>query len=180
VLGSEVKRVLVIGSGGAGKSTFARRLAERTGLPLVHLDALYWRPGWVEPAREVWDSTIADLLRGDRWILDGNYGRTMEVRIQASDTVVFLDVPRSVCLRRALLRSLTGRGRVRSDMAPGCPEQFTLSFLWWIWTYPKRRRTGVLERLASLRADQRAVVLRTDSDVEGFLASIPRANVSPS
>ena len=171
----------MIGSGGAGKSTFARRLAERTGLPLVHLDAVYWRPGWVEPPREEWDATIAELLRRERWILDGNYGRTLEVRIQACDTVVFLDAPRTVCVRRALWRSLQGRGRVRSDMAPGCPEQImTWSFFWWIWTYPKRRRAGILERLAALRADQRAVVLRTDRDVESFLGSIPGANVSAS
>jgi adenylate kinase family enzyme len=94
-----MQRVLVMGSGGAGKSTFARGLAERTGLPLVHLDALYWRAGWVEPEREAWARTVEGLLGEARWILDGNYGGTMERRMEACDTVVFLDPPRTLCLR---------------------------------------------------------------------------------
>jgi adenylate kinase family enzyme len=171
-----VHRVLVIGPGGAGKSTLARRLAERTGLPLVHLDALYWRPGWVEPPREEWGATVAALVTGERWILDGNYGGTLATRIAACDTVVFLDAPRSLCLRRVFGRWLSGRGRVRADVAPGCPERLTWSFLWWIWTYPRRRRGEVLARLAALRPGQEAVVLRSRGDVERFLDSVPRAH----
>src|SRR4051812_22129729 len=74
---SIMRRVLVIGSGGAGKSTFARSLAERLGLPLIHLDALYWRPGWVETPKEEWAREVRRLLSADRWVMDGNYGGTL-------------------------------------------------------------------------------------------------------
>ena len=95
-----MNRVLIIGSGGSGKTTLARRLAERTGLPLIHLDALYWRPGWDPTPGDEWRARIAALVRGERWIIDGNYGGTLDLRLEACDTVIFLDVSRWVCLWR--------------------------------------------------------------------------------
>jgi adenylate kinase family enzyme len=162
-------RVLVVGSGGAGKSTFALRLGQRTGLPVIHLDREYWLPGWIEPAPEAWKATITRLLAGERWILDGNYGGSLEQRLAACDTVVFLDIPRLACLWRVIARRLRHRGRARPDMRPGCNETLSAEFLWWIWTYPARRRPAVLRRLQQLRADQTAVVLRSNEDIEQFL-----------
>lgn len=168
-----MRRVLVIGSGGAGKSTFAARLADRTGLPLIHLDTLYWKPGWVESSREEWDATVERLVAGDRWILDGNYGRTLERRLAACDTVVLLETPRIVCLARVVLRRIRFRRRSRPDMTPGCPERLTWVFIRWIWDYPARRKPRILERLAALRPDQRAIVLRSPREAEAFLRSLP-------
>jgi adenylate kinase family enzyme len=165
-----MQRVLVIGAGGAGKSTFAARLGQRTGLPVIHLDREYWQRGWIEPSREAWKATIGRLVAGERWILDGNFGGSMDLRLQACDTVVFLDMPRLTCIWRVLMRRLRHRGRARPDMTPGCNEKLSLDFLWWIWTYPAKRRPAVLARLQDLRADQEAVVLRSDADIEHFLA----------
>jgi len=166
-----MRRVLVIGAGGAGKSTFAVRLGERTGLPVVHLDREHWRPGWIEPAPDAWQATVARLIAGERWILDGNFGGTLDQRLAACDTVVFLDMPRAQCLWRVLRRRFRHRGRARPDMAPGCNEKLSLGFLWWIWTYPARRRPALLRRLQRLRPGQVAVILRSDADVERFLAA---------
>jgi adenylate kinase family enzyme len=163
-----MRRVVVIGSGGAGKSTFSRALGERTGLPVVHLDRLYWHAGWVETPKEEWRRTVGELLARDAWILDGNYSGTLDQRLAACDTAIFLDLPRTLCLRRAIARRL--RGGVRADVAPGCPERLSLEFLRWIWTYPAKRRPNVLARLASLRADQRAVILRSPAEVRAFLS----------
>src|SRR5437867_3822782 len=167
-----MKRILVIGPGGAGKSTIARRLAERTGLPLVHLDQLYWRPGWQPTPEEEWRARVQEIARGDAWIMDGNYGGTLEPRLEACDTVVFLDVPRRVCLLRVLRRQLRHLGRVRPELAPGCPERISLQFLAWIWTYPSRRRGRILERLAALDGRKRIVILRTMQAIEDFVDSI--------
>jgi adenylate kinase family enzyme len=164
-----MQRVLVIGAGGAGKSAFAARLGQRTGLPVIHLDREYWQPGWIEPPREAWKATVARLIAGERWILDGNFGGSMDLRLRACDTVVYLDMPRLTCIRRVLMRRMHHRGSARPDMTPGCNEKLSLDFLWWIWTYRTRRRPAVLARLEALRADQTAVVLRTDADVERFL-----------
>lgn len=93
----------------------------------------------------------------------------MDLRLQACDTVVFLDMPRLTCIRRVLLRRLRHRGRARPDMTPGCNEKLSAEFLWWIWTYPARRRPAVLARLQTLRPNQSAAVLRSDAEVERFL-----------
>ena len=164
-----MKRVLVIGSGGSGKTTLARRLAERTGLPLIHLDALYWRPGWDPTPSDEWRAKIDALLRDERWIMDGNYGGTLDLRLEACDTVVFLDLSRWVCLWRVLTRRLRHRGEVRAEMAPGCPERFTWEFLEWIWTYPARRRPAILQRLEALRGRKAIYVLHSTRAVAEFL-----------
>ena len=165
-------RVLVIGSGGSGKSTFAARLAERTGLPLVHLDALYWRAGWQEPAPDEWMQTVEALVRGERWVMDGNYGGTLDRRIAACDTVVFLDIPRWVCLWRVVARRIRFHRRSRPDMAAGCHEQLPWAFVAWILGYPERRKPRILQRLSNLRPNQRAVTLRSSGEVERFLRTM--------
>jgi adenylate kinase family enzyme len=170
-----MQRVLVIGSGGAGKSTFAAQLAQRTGLPLIHLDQCYWRAGWVEPAKDEWLATVDELVAGERWIMDGNFGGTMERRLAACDNVVFLDLSRWLCLWRVVARWMRHRGVARPDMAPGCHERLDASFLAWIFNYPERSRPKVMRRLASLRPDQRAIVLRSRREVAQFLvACAPR------
>jgi adenylate kinase family enzyme len=171
-----MRRVLVIGSGGAGKSTFASTLSRRTGLPLIHLDALYWRPGWIEPPAAEWDETIEHLLGGDQWIMDGNYGRTLERRLAACDMVIFLDLPRVLCLQRILRRRLQFHGRSRPDMREGCPERLSWEYIQWVWTYPERRRPTILARLAALGPEQPVVVLRSTGEVKRFLAQLPRGS----
>lgn len=167
-----MQRVLVIGSGGAGKSTLAVRLAERTGLPVIHLDALYWRAGWQEPSEEEWAAKVGELIRGPRWIMDGNYGGTLDMRLAACDTAIFLDVSRMRCLWRILRRRVRFHGRSRPDMVEGCPERLNWEFTAWIWTYPIRRRPTIMRQLSALRPDQRAIVLRSDAEVEAFLQSV--------
>jgi adenylate kinase family enzyme len=164
-----MQRVLVIGSGGAGKSTFAKRLGEATGLPVVHLDARYWRPGWNPTPKEEWTRTVDEIAARDAWIMDGNYGGTLDRRLAACDTVLFLDVPRAVCLWRALRRSLRYRGRSRPDMAPGCPERMTLDFVRWIWTYPHAHRPDILRRLEAVATEKCVVSLKSTQAVEQFL-----------
>jgi len=170
-----MQRILVIGSGGAGKSTVAREIASRLRLPLIHLDSLYWQPGWRATEKTAWEGVVRELIAGPSWVMDGNYGGTLDIRIERCDTVVFLDAPRVVCLWRVLKRRLYFHSRRRPDIAPGCPEQLTWEFLRWIWTYPGRRRPGILRRLADLRADQRAVVLSSKRQVRRFLDGLRAA-----
>ena len=129
VINTRPKKVAIIGSGGSGKSALAREFGQALDLPVYHLYALFWRPGWVETPRDEWRATIEKLVEQDAWILDGNYGGTIEIRLAAADTIVFLDLPKTLCLWRVLKRTVLGFGRIRPDMAPGCPEKFSWEFL---------------------------------------------------
>ncbi|MEM6646980.1 MAG: hypothetical protein AAF730_12090 [Bacteroidota bacterium] len=87
---SAMRRVIIIGSGGSGKSTLAKRLGEQLSLPVIHLDAHYWNPGWVETPPDAWAAKVDTLIKGEAWVMDGNYGGTMDARIARADTVIFL------------------------------------------------------------------------------------------
>lgn len=160
---------MVIGCGGSGKTTLSRALAQRTGLPLVHLDAEYWRPGWTPTPAEEWRARVARLAAEPRWILDGNYGGTLDLRLARADCVVFLDVGAVRCLSRVTARRFRHGGRSRPSLAPGCPERITLSFAWWILTYRWRRRPGIVARLAALGPETAVHVVATPADVRRLL-----------
>jgi adenylate kinase family enzyme len=166
-----MQRIAIIGPGGAGKSTLARELGALTGLPVIHLDAEHWQPGWVEPSREAWQARVREMAAGSRWIMDGNFGGTMAERLARADTVIFLDFPRLLCIRRVLGRQLRYFGRTRPDMARDCPEHFSLSFLRWIWEYPQSTRPKVLDRMRTSAATRR-LVLRSPREVTAFLAAV--------
>jgi adenylate kinase family enzyme len=165
------RRCLVIGCGGAGKTTFSRELSGRTGIPVIHLDALYWRPGWQPTPAVEWRATVAEVVRRSEWVMDGNYGGTFDLRLDAADVVYFLDTPRHICLFRVLRRWWRHRGSSRPSMPPGCPERVTWEFLHWIWTYPSRRRPEILRRLEDL-GGERVRIVRSPVDRERALAEV--------
>jgi adenylate kinase family enzyme len=123
-----MKKVLVIGSGGAGKSTFAEQLFARTGLPLIHLDALYWRPGWEETPKAEWMSLIGRIVGEPEWIMDGNYGGTLDQRLEACDTAILLDTSPWRCLWRVVGRRIRHGGKSRPGLAAGCHERLDATF----------------------------------------------------
>lgn len=166
-----MKRVLVIGPGGSGKSTFARRLGQIRGIQVLHLDSFYWRAGWTKPANEDWIKTVDELIGGESWIVDGNYGGTLAQRVERCDTIIFLDMPRMLCLWRVTKRRLTYRNRSRPDMAEGCTEKLDPEFISWIWNYPSRSRPKVVKLLNENQARKKIVWLRSNADVERFFKS---------
>lgn len=173
-----MRRVLVIGSGGAGKSTLARRIAAVTGLPLIHLDALFWHSGWRATPDDSWDRVIDELCAREVWVMDGNYGRTLAVRLAACDTVVFVDTPRWRCLWRIVRRRIRYGARNRPDLPEGCPDRLTWEFVRWVWSYPRRRRPPILRQLSELSEQKRIVVLRGRRESERFLAGLARPSAS--
>lgn len=132
----ELKRVVVVGCSGAGKSTFARRLAERTGLPLIHLDQEYWSPGWVERYSHAdWLARVGELCAGERWIIDGNYSASFPMRLPRATAILWLDLTRAQCLLSITRRLITSYGKVRPSSAPGCPERWDPEFYRFVWNW---------------------------------------------
>jgi adenylate kinase family enzyme len=154
-----MRRVLIVGPCGAGKSTLAVKLAQRTGLPLFHMDKLAWKPGWVDSTRDEVLERLAPVVAGERWLIDGSYGSTLAPRLGRADTVVYLDYPVRQCVGRLLRRYWHFRGRSRPDMTEGCPERLDLAFLW----YAARWNAGPRKRLEASLAAHSAKVVRLES-----------------
>ncbi len=163
----------MVGNGGSGKSTLAQGLSLRLKLPLVHLDRIFWQPGWKSINPENFDECLLEAINGESWIIDGNYTRTLEPRLSRSQAVIFLDMPRAVCLAGVLTRYFRFRGRGRPDMSPGCPEKVDGEFLRWIWNFNRNHRAAYLERFGSL--DQPVVILRSRKAAARFLAGLESA-----
>jgi adenylate kinase family enzyme len=169
-----MRKILDIGPGGAGKSNFANRLGELLSIEGLHLDKFSWRSGWIETPKHEWLKTVDALLKRDSWIMDGNYSATLDVRLEACDTVIFLDLARVVCLWRVLKRCIMYWNDGRADMAAGCREKFSLEFVRWIWNYSSRTRPKVVEMLKTDSHGKNLVWLRSCL-VEKFLARLCRA-----
>jgi adenylate kinase family enzyme len=169
-----MQRILVLGASGSGKSTLARQMGARLGLPVIHLDKEYWLPGWTAPEPAAWEATVERLATREAWVMDGNYSATLAIRVPRAHAIVWLDLPRYLYFPRAVWRVVESYGRVRPDMAPGCPEKVDLKFLFqWVWTYPTRSRPRTLRLLESLHGRIPIVVLRTPGQVRTFAEGLP-------
>jgi adenylate kinase family enzyme len=165
-------RIVIIGSSGSGKSTLAVRLGQALDVPVHHLDRLFWQPGWQETPQDEWRALQERLCAERQWIMDGNYSGTLDVRLAACDTVVWLDLPTWVCLASVLWRVLRHRGRVRPDMGEGCPERFDWAFLQWIASFRKRARPRIVQKLRALPASTQVVHFTSRREMARWLEGV--------
>ena len=166
-----MKRIIVIGCSGSGKSTLSRRLGQIMQIPVVHLDKLWWKPGWENISREEFDILHQAAMEGPTWILDGNFSRTLSKRLEKCDTVIYLDFNRFTCISGVLKRVIANLGKVRPDMPDGCPERFSWEFLRWVWNFNKNNRKRTYELLSE--ADHARIhIFKTRKEVDRFLLEI--------
>jgi adenylate kinase family enzyme len=165
--------VVVIGSSGSGKSTFARRLGGATGLPVTHIDQLFWKPGWVQTPKDQYLERLAAVVAQDRWIIEGVNASTLNLRLPRTDLLIWLERDRLACLWRVASRVMSSYGRVRVDMAPGCPEQLPdLEFLTYIWTFNTRIAPRIEAAIDRHGMRERTVRLTSDAVAEAWLATL--------
>ncbi len=164
-----MNRILVIGSSGSGKSTFANRLGELLSLEVIHLDSLFWSSGWVETPKDEWRTKVAKTLHGDSWIIDGNYSATMDLRLPVCDTVIFLEIPRIICVYRILKRVVIYKKGSRPDIPEGCDEKFDWDFIKIVWNYPTRSKPKVEVLLKNLAINKTIIRLKSKKEIERFL-----------
>lgn len=166
-----MNKVLVIGVGsGVGKSTFARRLGELSGIDVTHLDQLFWRAGWVEADAEEFSYAQQQVVRKDKWIIEGNYTATIGIRESHADTVIYLELPLHVCLYRVLKRRIQYHKKTRSDLSEGCEEKIDWTFLKFILTTYGPRKKKMKMRMRRYASEGKTVhYLKTRQQIEGFL-----------
>lgn len=162
-------RVIVIGCCGSGKSVFSRALSDATGLPLCHLDLLYWSADGQTVPKAVFREKLRQELDKESWIIDGNYRSTMELRMQACDTVFFLDYPLEVCIEGIKSRS----GKPRSDMPCITPEVEDADFMGAVKRYNTQNRPEVLE-LLDRYSDKNIIIFKNRNEANEFLSSVTK------
>lgn len=146
-----MEKIIIIGCGGAGKSTLARKLGRILNIQVYHLDALYWKPGWMMTSIGEWETLIKELIEEEEWILDGNYGSTMDLRTYAADTIIFLDYSTPRCLYGVFKRRIMYHGKTRPDMNEGCPERLDWDFIKWVARYKSEKAPGIMTKLEGLK-----------------------------
>ncbi|MFA5994154.1 MAG: AAA family ATPase [Parcubacteria group bacterium] len=162
-----MKRILILGSCGAGKSTFAKRLHRSLDIPIIHLDQHYWKPGWTRTESDEWQKKVTNLVKGDQWIMDGNYRSSLDMRLPQVDTVILLDFSPPVCLYRLLKRRIKAD---RADEIAGCQERISFELLKWVlWTFPRVNRKEIEKKLESSKKQKDIFILRSNKDVDLFL-----------
>ncbi|OFD08094.1 topology modulation protein [Bacillus thuringiensis] len=164
-----MKKIILIGSGGSGKSTLAKQLGNKLNIKVHHLDALFWKANWEGVPREEQRKVQKNLIKEEEWIIDGNYGGTMDLRLNAADTIIFLDIHRTICVYRAFKRIVQYRNKTRSDMGAGCEERLDLQFFKWIWEYPNKKKPAILKRLDQLSKGKEVIILKSPNEVKRFL-----------
>ena len=165
-----MKKVIVIGCSGSGKSVFSRSFSAISGLPLYHLDNVWWREDGTNITREEFDARLGEILDQDEWIIDGNYKRTMERRMAACDTVVFFDLPLKVCIEGIKER----RGKPRPDMPwKGAGDSDDPEFMEFVRRFNDLHRPHILDLLEKYK-DKRIIIFKTRAEANGFLNEIKR------
>lgn len=162
-----MEKVLIIGSPGAGKSTFARGLRDLTGLPLYYLDMIWHRPDRTNVTRWEFDRRLGAILAEDRWIIDGNYQRTLSTRLQACKTVFLFDLPPETCLAGARARI----GTRREDL-PWVEREFDREFQQWITDFPKTQLPQIYELLREYREGREIVVFKSREEAGDYLRAL--------
>lgn len=162
-------KIIVIGCPGAGKSTFARKLRDVTGLPLYYLDMLWHKPDQTNISREEFDTRLYEMVKTDRWIIDGNYLRTLEMRLNECDTVFFMDYPLEICLEGAASRI----GKKREDL-PWIETEFDEEFRQWIVDFSKVQLPQIYELLEKYQDGRNIIIFKSREEADDYIENVLR------
>ena len=169
-----MSKIVIIGSPGAGKSTLARQLGAILKIDVIHLDRLFWEPKWKEKPREERREILRDLVQKERWIIEGTYLDTADIRVNAADTIIFLDISASLCFWRVLNRYLKYRRVQRPDLPEGCPDKLGPYYILKVLGFPLVKREELYRWFSKFNHEKRVYVLHSKREVEGFLWKLER------
>ena len=165
------KKIMIIGSGGSGKSTLALQLGEILKLPVINLDMEFWNPGWIATPKEEWHEKQRHLMSGSEWIADGNFSGSLEIRLEQTDSIIFLDFNRVTCIYGVIKRWLTNYGKTRPTMAKECPEKIDFEFLKWIWQFPSTSRPNIMKKISNHK-NLKLFVIKNRKELKQFIEEV--------
>lgn len=166
---SKANKILIIGCSGGGKSTLSRCLAKKYNLPIIHLDVHFWKPNWQQTHTEEWRDKVQELVKQEKWIMEGTFSESFDLRFPLADAIIFLDMPRGLCLWRAITRIFKyNKSRPRGDMAPGCHEKIDMGFYKYIWTFKKKINPLIYSAIDQYNSHSKLMVLKSTSEVRSF------------
>jgi adenylate kinase family enzyme len=167
-----MRRVMIIGQPGSGKSTLARAVGETARLPVIHIDRIHGRPGWVERSRDEKTRLCEEAAARPAWVFEGGHSVTWPGRLARADTLIWLDLPVGLRLWRVLRRSLRHRGRTRPDLPEGCPERIDARFLAFIWRTRRTGRANCARLHAAAEGHAARHHLRSPREVAAFVSAL--------
>ncbi|OPA73801.1 AAA family ATPase [Paenibacillus selenitireducens] len=165
-------KIMIIGSSGSGKSTFSRQLGDLLDLPVYHLDVYFWKPGWVQTPDVEWVEFNKNLVAKDEWIIDGYYGRTMDIRVQAADVIFFLDLPPWITIYRVIKRRIQYHGKTRPDLNEGCPESLDWQFIKYAWRFRQDKKPAIIEKLEKHAEKTKIIMMKSPKEVKRLLNTL--------
>lgn len=167
-------KIVIIGSPGAGKSTLAQHLGRILHINVVHLDRVFWQPGWKEIPRDIRIEILQEIVREKQWIIEGTYLSSSEPRLNAADTIIFLDIAPSLCLERIFKRHREYHGRIRDDIPEGCQDKLNLIRILKVLVFPFRGKKTLKKKLHNFQFDETKQIfwLRSLKEVKDFLAKL--------
>lgn len=168
----QIKRVMIVGQPGSGKSTLARQLGELLGLPVVHIDHIHWKAGWIERSESEKDRMCSNVHAQDTWIFEGGRSPTWPERLQRADILIWLDIPLPVRAWRVVWRTIRYHGKTRPDLPEGCPERFNREFAKWIWNTRNTGRARMLNLFNTAPSNKQRYRLKNRRQVEKFIAGL--------
>lgn len=167
------QRILILGCSGSGKSTLTRLICDKYNLPPIHLDTHFWNPNWVETPKTEWRLKVEELCKADFWVMDGTFSESFDLRFPLADKVIVVNLPRFICLYRAIKRVfMYDKKTRRPDMADGCDETFDLEFYKYIWRYNKNVLPKISEAIEKFDCQDKTIYLTSSRDVQAFLRSL--------
>ncbi|MFZ3577375.1 DNA topology modulation protein [Virgibacillus sp. DJP39] len=166
-----MKKIVILGGSGAGKSTLAKNLGSLLAIPVYHLDSIFWKPGWQSIEKSQLVEEQQTILQEQSWIIDGNYGASMDIRLKKADTVILLHYKTTRCLYGVVKRRIKYHKKTRPDMGAGCPEKLDLEFLQWVYQFNKKKTPSIYEKLNNL-SDTTIHIFQNPRETEAFLKTI--------
>ncbi|MFS0752302.1 DNA topology modulation protein [Oceanobacillus sp. 1P07AA] len=149
-----MKKIMIVGCAGSGKSTLAKQLGNQKKIPVYHLDSIFWEPGWKPIEQNRFIDKQKEIMEEPAWIIDGNYGSTMSIRMKYADTIIFLHYKTTRCLHRIIKRRIQYHGQTRPDMGEGCKEKLDWDFVHYVLMFNKNNAPTILDKLNSVKEKQ--------------------------